>query len=103
MILRLLLLLSLLSCTEPKQRDFVLPKNVDDLRGRLLQQIPEGRDIAGARRWMEQHGFACEAPMASPVDAHAQECRATHADAGQGRWTVVLIERDGRLADVQVH
>jgi hypothetical protein len=97
---RTLLLVVLLGCTQPEERDFVVPRNVEDLRGRLIQQIPAGRDIAGARQWMAQHGFACDPPLASAADAHAQLCH-LRGDAGQSRWTVALIEREGRLADVQ--
>ena len=101
MTLRTLLLVALGSCTQPKQPDFVLPRNLDDLRGRLLQAIPEGRDIAGARQWMADHGFTCDPPLASAAEAHAQLCHAAGADAGRSRWTIILLERAGRLADVQ--
>ena len=94
-------LFALFACTQPPQRDFVLPRNLDDVRARLLQAIPEGREIAGARQWMEQHGFTCDPPLASAAEAHAQMCHALAADAGRNRWTIILIERDGRLADVQ--
>src|SRR5438067_1185930 len=68
-----------------------------------LVHIPEGRDIEGARGWMRDHGFDCDKPLPSATDAHAHVCRAdsAHADAGWVRWTVVLYERRGRLADVQ--
>ena len=82
---------------------FALPKNVEDVRARLLVYIPEGREIDGARDFMREHGFACDAPLPSATDAHAHLCRAdaAHADAGWSGWTVVLYERGGRLADVQ--
>jgi len=52
---------------------------------------------------MGEHGFACEDPLPSATDARAHLCRAdpsAPADAGWRRWTVVLYERRGRLADV---
>jgi len=102
---RVVALLLIAGCAEPVQPAFVMPRNIEDARGRLLQRIPEGREIAGARQWMSEHGFACEAPMPSAADAHAHICRAeasAPADAGWRGWTVVLLERRGRLADVQV-
>ncbi len=97
------LLLLLAACSAPKMAPFALPKNVEDVRARLLVYIPEGREIDGARDFMREHGFACDAPLPSATDAHAHLCRAdaAHADAGWSRWTVVLYERGGRLADVQ--
>jgi hypothetical protein len=96
----------LVACTEPVQPAFVMPKNIEDARARLLVRIPEGRDIAGARQWMTEHGFVCDPPMPSAADAHAHVCRApeatTPADAGWRNWTVELFERKGRLADLQV-
>ena len=82
---------------------FVVPRNVEDVRARLLAGIPEGRDIAGARQFMADHGFTCEPPLPSATTAHAHPCHAdaAHADAGWARWTVTLFERNGRLADVQ--
>jgi hypothetical protein len=89
-------LILLLACTDPPQRTFVLPRDVEDLRARLLAAIPEGRDIAGAREWMRGHGFACDPPLPSAAEAHATVCHP------QGRsWTVVLIDQNGRLQDVQ--
>jgi len=108
----------LAACSDPPQRPFVMPKNIEDARGRLLISIPEGRDIAGARQWMREHGFACSPPApwmgadgkspadtaATPGFAHACHPEAsTPSDAGFLKWTVVLIERKARLADVQVH
>ncbi|HZX93229.1 MAG TPA: hypothetical protein VFE90_01850 [Myxococcales bacterium] len=87
----------------PKQPPFSMPKNVEDVRARLLFNIPEGREIAEARGWMRDHGFDCDAPLPSATDAHAHVCQATAAapaDAGWRRWTIVLYERRGRLADV---
>ena len=99
-------LLLVAACTEPVQPAFVMPKNIEDARARLLVRIPEGREIAGARAWMSEHGFVCDAPMPSAADAHAHVCRAseatTPADAGWRSWTVELFERKGRLADLQV-
>ncbi len=85
----------LFACTDPP-RPFSLPKDVEDLRARLLVSIPEGREIEGARAWMRDHGFQCDPPMPSAADAHASVCRV----AGKS-WTVVLLDRNGRLADVQ--
>ena len=81
-----------------------MPRNIEDARGRLLVAIPEGREIEGARRWMREHGFRCDEPMPSAADAHAHLCKPSAApeDAGWRNWTVVLLERKGRLADVQV-
>jgi hypothetical protein len=45
---------------------------------------------------MSAHDFTCAAPVPSATDAHATVCRV----AGRS-WTVVLIERNGRLQDVQ--
>ena len=103
MITRTYALLLLLACSEPRLPQFVMPKSVEDVRARLLVHIPEGRDIEGARGWMRDHGFDCDKPLPSATDAHAHVCRAdsAHADAGWVRWTVVLYERRGRLADVQ--
>lgn len=106
------------ACSDPPQRPFVMPKNIEDARGRLLTTIPEGRDIAGARQWMRDHGFACSPPVpwtgadgkspadtaATPGFAHVCHAEATAPpDAGWRRWSIVLIERKARLADVQVH
>lgn len=93
------------ACNDPPRPPFTMPKNIEDARGRLLVRIPEGRDIAGARQWMATHGFDCEPPMPSATDAHAHLCHAqagVAADAGWRGWTIVLMERKGRLADVQV-
>ena len=95
--MRAALVLALCACSDPASRPFAMPKNVEDLRARLLAGIPEGRDIAGAREWMRANGFTCEAPLPSASDAHAAVCRV----AGKP-WTVVLIDRNGRLQDVQV-
>ncbi|HEX4385541.1 MAG TPA: hypothetical protein VH083_21420 [Myxococcales bacterium] len=94
-----------IACSEPVQPAFVMPKNIEDARGRLLVAIPEGREIEGARQWMAEHHFQCEPPMPSAAEAHAQICRpeaTAPADAGWRKWEVVLLERRGRLADVQV-
>lgn len=97
------LALALIACSGPTRAPFAWPRNVEDARARLLVYVPEGREIEGARQWMREHGFACEAPLPSATDAHAHVCRAeaaTPADAGWRGWTVVLYERGGRLADV---
>jgi hypothetical protein len=97
--------LTLVACAEPVQPAFVMPKNIDDARGRLLVAIPEGREIAGARQWMSEHRYVCEPPMPSAADAHAHICKpeaTAPADAGWRNWSIVLLERKGRLADVQV-
>jgi len=101
----LLLVLALAGCKGPVRPPFAWPKNAEDVRARLLVYVPEGREIEGARQWMGEHGFACEAPLPSATDAHAHLCRAradAPADAGWRSWTVVLYERGGRLADVSV-
>jgi len=98
-----LLAFALIACKGPTRAPFTWPKNVEDVRAWLLVYVPEGRDIEGARQWMHEHGFACEAPLASATEAHAHVCRAepgAPADAGWRGWTVVLYERSGRLADV---
>jgi hypothetical protein len=95
--------LALFACSGPKREPFSWPRNVEDVRARLLVSIPEGREIEGARQWMGEHGFECEAAMPSATDAHAHLCHGAAgapADAGWRRWTVVLYERSGRLADV---
>jgi hypothetical protein len=97
------LALTVLSCSGPKREPFAWPKDVENLRARLLVYIPEGREIEGARQWMAEHGFACEPPLPSATDAHAHVCHAAQsapADAGWRSWTVVLYERRGRLQDV---
>jgi hypothetical protein len=96
-----LLLLAGLGCTQPKLREFAMPRNIEDLRARLLVYIPEGREIAGARQWMAEHGFRCDPPLPSATEARAHVCHATVADAGWSGWSVFLFERQGRLADVQ--
>jgi hypothetical protein len=101
----LVLALLTAACTDPVQPAFQMPRNIEDARARLLVRIPEGRDIAGARAWMGEHGFHCDPPMPSAADAHAHVCRAEadgRADAGWRAWTIELFERKGRLADVQV-
>jgi hypothetical protein len=107
--------LALVACA-PKQPPFQMPKNMEDARGRLLPRI-EGRDIGGARDFMREHGFVCDQPVAwerpdgkSPADTaatpgftHACHAEATApADAGWRSWTIVLLERKGRVADIQV-
>ena len=102
---RIAALLLLAACTGPVQPAFAMPKNIEDARGKLLVAIPEGREIAGARQWMSEHHYICEPPMPSAADAHAHVCNpeaTTPADAGWRNWSIVLLERKGRLADVQV-
>lgn len=89
----IVLLTVLLACTEPKQPDFTMPRSVEDVRGRLLPFI-EGHHIDEARQFMQKHGFSCDAPLPSATDAHAHVCH-------YGQRTVVLIERNARVADVQ--
>lgn len=98
-----LIALALIGCKGPTRAPFAWPKNAEDVRARLLVYVPEGREIEGARQWMGEHGFACDAPMSSATDARAHVCRAEAAappDAGWRQWTIVLYERGGRLADV---
>lgn len=95
--------LLLAACSSRSPAPFVVPRNVEDLRARLLASIPVGRDIDGARAFLAEHGFACDPPLPSATDARAHACRAdpAHADAGWAAWSVVLIERSGRLSDLQ--
>ena len=98
-----LLLAIAASCSGPKREPFSWPANIEDARARLLVYIPEGREIEGARQWMREHGFACDEPLPSATDARAHVCQAdagAPADAGFRKWTIVLYERGGRLADV---
>jgi hypothetical protein len=93
----------LLSACAPKLPKFSMPKEIDNVRGRLLMYIPEGREIGEARKWMGEHQFACDAPLPSATDAHAHVCHAAPsvpADVPWRKWTIVLYERRGRLADV---
>jgi hypothetical protein len=97
------LALAVAACSGPKREPFSWPRNIEDVRARLLVYIPEGRQIEGARHWMGDHGFACDPALPSATHARAHVCRAgadTPADAGWRKWTVVLYERQGRLADV---
>lgn len=97
-----LAVLALAACA-PKLPEFSMPKEIDNVRGRLLMYIPEGREIGEARQWMGEHHFACDAPLPSATDAHAHVCHAAAsvpADAPWRKWTIVLYERRGRLADV---
>ena len=97
------LALALIACSGPKRPPFSWPKNAEDVRARLLVYIPEGREIAEARQWMREHGFACDEPLPSATDARAHICKADATappDAGWRSWTIVLYERRGRLADV---
>ena len=94
---------ALASCSGPRKEPFSWPANIEDARARLLVHIPEGREIDQAHQWMRDHGFQCDPPLPSATDARAHICRATPgapADAGWRQWTVVLYERQGRLADV---
>jgi hypothetical protein len=94
--------LALASCSNPRREPFSWPRNIENVRARLLVYIPEGREIDGARQWMREHHFDCDAPLPSATDARAHICHAlgAPADAGWSGWTVVLYERRGRLADV---
>ena len=49
---RIVLLTVVLACSEPKQRDFTMPRSVEDVRGRLLPFV-EGHPIGenGASRF----------------------------------------------------
>ena len=90
---RIVLLTVFLACTEPKQRDFTMPRSVEDVRGRLLPFV-EGHPIGEAREFLVKHGLACDEPLPSATDAHAHVCHS-------GPRTVILIERNTRVADVQ--
>jgi hypothetical protein len=63
------------------------------VRGRLLPFV-EGHPIGEAREFLSGHGLACDDSLPSATDAHAHVCHA-------GQRTVVLLERNGRVADVQ--
>ena len=63
-------ILALVACA-PKLPRFIMPKEIDNVRGRLFMYIPEGREIGEARQWMGEHQFACDPPMTSATDAHA--------------------------------
>src|SRR5947208_2778078 len=92
-----LVLALFLGCADSgRGRPFTLPRNIEDVRARLLATIPEGRDIAGARAWMTAHDFRCDVPLPSATDAHATICHVPEKS-----WTVVLIDKNGRLQDVQ--
>ena len=77
--------LALLTCCEPKQRDFVMPRSVEDVRARLLPFV-EGHPIGEARAFMQAHGLACDANI----------CHS-------GKRSVVLIEQNGRVRDVRAY
>ena len=100
--MKLFLLFVLAACSGPKREPFSWPASIEDARARLLVYIPEGREIAGARQWMGEHGFSCDEPLPSATEARAHICHAAPGgtDAGWQRWTIVLYERNGRLADV---
>lgn len=84
-----------ISCTDPHLKELSLPRNVEDVRGRLLPYV-EGHEISVARDFLARHGFACEEPLPSASDAHVQLCHP------QGRsWVLEVYERRGRVADVQ--
>ena len=99
---RALLLVASLACTQPQLGEFKMPRNIEDVRGRLLPFV-EGHRIEEAREFLRGHGFDCEG-LPSATDAHAHVCRAVAApaDAGWRHWTIVMFERGGRVADVQV-
>ena len=95
-----LLALAVVGCTDPRLRPFTMPKSLEDVRGRLLPHV-EGHEIGVARGFMHDHGFDCDAPLASATDAHAHLCHAIAQDAGFTHWTIILLERNARVADVQ--
>lgn len=90
-----------LACTDPRLGAFAMPKNLENVRGRMLPFV-EGHDVAEARAFLRDHGFDCDPPLPSAADAHAHLCHATVPDAGWSNWTIVLLERKGRIADIQV-
>ena len=98
---RTVLCLALVACSDPPTPAFKMPRDLESLRGRLLPSV-EGHPIAEALAYLRERGFDCAAPLPSAADAHVHPCRATALDAGWSRWSVVLIERSGRVADVQV-
>ena len=83
-----------LACTEPAQT-FVVPKNPEDVRGRFLTQV-EGHPIADARAFFAKHGIACDEALRSATEARAHVCHVPDR-----KWSIVLYERNGRVADVQ--
>ena len=101
MTVRTLLLIAALGCTDARLGAFKLPRDLESVRGRLLPYI-EGHEIAEARTFLRDQGFPCDGPLPSAADAHVHACHAAALDAGWSRWTLVLIERSGRVADVQV-
>jgi hypothetical protein len=90
---RIVLLTVIAACSEPKQRDFTMPRSVEDVRGRLLPYV-EGHPISEGREFLVKHGMTCDEPLPSATDAHAHVCH-------EKDRTVVLIEKNGRVADVQ--
>lgn len=97
----MLLAFALAGCSDAKLGAFRMPREMENLRGRLLPFL-EGHPIAESRTFLRDQGFQCDAPQPSAADAHVHRCHATTPDAGWSRWTLVLIERSGRVADLQV-
>ena len=94
MLLRVTLVTAVLACSEPRQT-FVVPKNPEDVRGRLLTLV-EGHTIDDARALFQRHGIPCDAPLPSATDARAHVCHPPDR-----AWHLVLYERNGRVQDVQ--
>lgn len=98
---RTILLLALLACTDPTPGAFKMPRDPENLRARLLPRL-EGHPIDEARTFLRDQGFSCDPPLPSAAEAHAHLCHAAAQDAAWTRWSVVLLDRSGRVADVQV-
>ena len=84
-----------LACTVPKFKDFSVPKNAEDVRGRLLPLV-EGHFVPEAIDYMRTRGIPCDPPLPSATDAHVHICRPPDR-----KWTIELYERNSRIADVQ--
>jgi hypothetical protein len=92
---RTLALLAVLACTEPKLRDFSVPKSAEDVRGRLLPLV-EGHPVPEALDYMSKHGAPCDPPLPSATDARVYLCH-----PADRKWSIELYERNSRIADVQ--
>lgn len=94
MLLRVTALTLLVACSAPKMV-FSVPKNPEDVRGRLLTQV-EGHPIGDAVALFAAHGIPCDPPLPSATAARAHVCHPP-----QRKWSIVLYERNARVADVQ--
>ena len=94
MLLRVTLVTAVLACSEPRQT-FVVPKNPEDVRGRLLTLV-EGHPIGDALALFQTHAIPCDPPLPSATAARVHICHPP-----ERKWRLVLYERDGRVQDVQ--